>query len=138
MNDGRADVAEPMSPSTALHADLALGAIGLVLAAVTIWTIVLCVRGSWDRVRSLAAWIFWLSVIVQSLACFVIPLSVMSSASEPASSGEPSDKARVLAESISEGMNSTAPLALATLAAIVVWGAAVWRARRARRAGPGE
>jgi len=125
-----------MSLVTASRVDLVLGAFGLGLVGVVIWTVVLACRGSWVRARVLAAATFWLSVVVQLLACFVVPFAVVSSLLVPAATdGEPSAKASVLAESISDGMNCVAPVALATLAAIVVWAASVWQARKARRAG---
>lgn len=123
-----------MSPVTASRVDLVLGAVGLGLVGIAIWTVILAVRGSWKRARVLAAATFWLSAVVQLMAWFVVPFAVVSSVLGAASDGDPSAKARVLAESISDGMNCTARVALATLAAIVVWGASIWQARRARRA----
>jgi hypothetical protein len=68
---------------------------------------------------------------------FAVPIAVVKHAVNVAPDGEVSSKARVLAESISEGMNFTAPLLFATPAAILVWVLAVWRARKAAtRAAP--
>jgi hypothetical protein len=112
--------------------DLALGVLGLGLVVAIVWAIVLCVRKSWLRARSVAAWTFWVSLAVQLLAWFGIPIAVVSYAANRAPEGGASSKARVLAENISEGMNCTAPLILVTPAAVAVWLIAVWRARKGR------
>ena len=83
----------------------------------------------------MAAVIFWLSAVVEALAWFAIPIAVVNQALHAAPDGDASSKARVLAENISDGMNMTAPLLLATPAAIAIWAIAVWRARRATRRG---
>jgi hypothetical protein len=126
-----------VSPTLALRVDIGLGIFGLLLAASAIWAIVLGIRKDWSRARSVAVWTFWLSAGVQVLAWFAVPIAVVNHAVNVAPDGEVSSKARVLAESISEGMNLTAPLLLATPAAISVWVLAVWRARKtATRAAP--
>jgi len=122
-----------VSPAVALRLDIALGALGLLLSAAAIWAIVLCLRKVWNRARSVSAWTFWLSAVVQLLAWFVIPIVVVKDVVDAAPDLETSSKARILGENISEGMNCTAPLSLTTPAAALVWGVAVWRARKARR-----
>jgi hypothetical protein len=47
--------------------------------------------------------------------------------------GEASEKARILAESISEGMNCTVALILSTPVALICWIVAAWQLRRAAR-----
>src|ERR1019366_3191642 len=68
-----------MSPVTASRVDLVLGAVGLGLVGIAIWTVILAVRGSWKRARVLAAATFWLSAVVQLMAWFVVPFAVVSS-----------------------------------------------------------
>jgi hypothetical protein len=126
-----------VSPTLALRVDIGLGILGLLLAASAIWAIVLGIREDWSRARRVAVWTFWLSAGVQVLAWFAVPIALVKHAVNVAPDGEVSSKARVLAESISEGTNFTAPLLFATPAAILVWVLAVWRARKAAtRAAP--
>jgi len=116
----------------ALRLDIALGVLGLALVAAAVWAIFLCIRKSWGRARSVASKTFWLSAVVQGLAWFVIPVAVVSHVVRVAPDGATTSKARILGESISEGMNLTAPLVRGTPAALVVWGIAVWRLRKAK------
>ncbi len=120
----------------ALRLDIAFGVLGLALVAAAVWAIFLSVRRSWGRARSVASKTFWLSAVVQALAWFVIPIAVVSHVVRLAPDGATTNKARILGESISEGMNLTAPLMLGTPAALVVWGIAVWRLRKAKAGGP--
>jgi hypothetical protein len=116
--------------------DIAFGVLGLALVAAAVWAIILCIRGSWGQARSVASKTFWLSAVVQGLAWIVIPGAVVSHVVRLAPDGAATDKARILGEAISEGMNLTAPLILGTPAALVVWGIAVWRLRKAKAGGP--
>src|ERR1700722_4561755 len=118
-------------PALALRADIALGVLGLALVAAAMWAIVLGVRGRWSRARTLAGRTFWSPVLVQLLAWLAIPLAVVRHVVDAAPDGAVSQKARILAEDIFEGMNFTAPLLLVTPTAIVVWGLAVLRLRSA-------
>jgi len=115
-----------------LRVDLVLGAFGLALLAVAAGTVVLGVRRSWRRARGIAAWTFWLSAGVQMLAWFAVPFAVVHEVVATAG-GDASSKARILAETISEGMNCTASLLLASPIAAVTWVVAVWQTRKARR-----
>jgi hypothetical protein len=123
-----------VSPAAATRFDLALGVVGLALLGATVWTIVLSIRRRWARASSVAAYTFWLAVFVQAVAWFVIPAAVVSTETPAAVEQGASEKARILAESISEGMNCTAPLIVATPAAAVVWAVAAWALRKGRRA----
>jgi hypothetical protein len=118
-----------VSETAAFRFDAALGVLSLVLLGYAIFAVVLCVRRSLVRERAAAARTFWGSVLVTMLASFAIPFAVVMVADPrsplPEAADAPSAKARMLAESISEGMNFTVPAALALLVALAVWVVAV-------------
>jgi len=67
------------------------------------------------------------------LAWFAIPIAVVKHVVDAAREGDASSKARILAENISEGINCTAPLVLATPVATAVWVISVLQVRKAKR-----
>ena len=114
-------------------ADVGLGAAGLVLTATAAWALVQCVRRSWARARVVAAWSFWLSIVVQVAAWFVVPGIVAGALGPNGIDGGPSAKAVALGRTIAQGMNWTVPLMLGTPMAVAAWVVARRRMRRARR-----
>ena len=119
-----------MSTNVARYALIGLGAFGLVLVGATIWAVVPCFRRRWRRGRSIAASVCWLSMLVLVFSWFFIPFAVARDAMGYPIDGDASQKARVLAETISEGMNCTAHVLLSMLVAAVAWGVAAWKTKK--------
>jgi hypothetical protein len=122
-----------VSQAFATRLDVLLGVLGFLLLAAAVWATVLSVRRSWGRARVIASLTFWLSVCIQLVAWFVIPFAVVHYVTKSFAEGDTSWKARVLAESISEGMNCTVALLLATPVAAGVWIISHWQLGRAKR-----
>ena len=116
---------------------LVLGYVSVALLACAVYAAVLCVRRSWKDARRTAAWVALGSVVVEVIAVIVVIFATRRGlGTNAALPGETSSKARMLAENIAEGMNYTAPVALAVVFAIVVWIVAF--VAGARGAGPRE
>jgi hypothetical protein len=123
-----------MSATWALRLDLLLGAVSFALLGAAVWAAVQCFRRSWPAARTLAARSFWLALVVAVLASIAIPMAVVHhEALGVVPDVGPSQKARILAESIAEGMNCTVAVALVIPIAAVAWVVALWHLRRANR-----
>lgn len=114
--------------------DLLLGAVSFALLGAAVWATVQCFRRLWLAARALAARSFWLAVLVAILASIAIPMAVVHhEARGVVPDAGPSQKARILAENIAEGMNCTVALTLAMPMAAFAWVVALWHVRRANR-----
>jgi hypothetical protein len=120
-----------MTPTVAHYLQIALGVVSVLLVGATGWAVVLSFRGFWARARNLARTSFSLLVAIFFLAWFAIPALVAQRVIAEDAGADPSSKARVLAEAISEGMNCSFLALLGAPIAMGTWAIAAWRARKA-------
>jgi hypothetical protein len=129
---GRSSYAGQVSKTAALWFEIALGGVSLVLLGSAIFALVLCVRRSLARAQTIAARTLWISVLTAMLAtCVVLLARTVTDHGSP--SGDASATARVVAESVSHGTNTTLPATLAFVVAIAAWVVAVLAGSRPAR-----